>query len=423
MRGICGNEAAAVVTRKLFYAEGRLPTRDRIDVGGRSAWIFFNPQTGTGNAKLAQFCGLRFLTAFYTPDDDFQHPIAATDTGDIFEIFYKPDDFHITGSLVNFPTMNALSAFFAGDDNMRILIVGTSDGAIHEVFYNPAIGVHVSQPALATFPGLTHLAAFYTSDDNYRHVIAATNDGNITEIFYHPTIGVHISRPPLANFENIVSLAAFYTEDDHMRIVIVATEDGAIHEIFYNPSVGVHITQPPLAAFPNIAAVTAFYTSDDKFRHVIVTDTGGDVTEVFYQPATGVHISRPPLAHFGLPSPRAEYAGPDTGNLDPAATANIRSSSPACRCVALAGSASRLYTFSHTGSVWSSVNGGAWSLQQGSPVPAEIFTASVYLLAVSPGDDNHALAAAGTGLWETADAGASWSKALDPVSIGAGHRR
>jgi hypothetical protein len=380
--------------------------------------IFYSPRTGKGIAKLAYFCGIRFLTAFFSPDDGYQHPVVATDTGDIFEIFYKPNDFHVTGSLINFPGMIALSGFYAADDRMRILIVGQADGSIHEVFYNPAIGVHVSQPALATFPGLTHVAAFYSGDDKFRHAIVATNSGDITEVFYHPTIGVHVSRPPLANFKNIVSVAAFYAEDDHTRIVIVATKDGAIHEIFYRSDIGVHVTQPALATFPNIAAVSAFYTSDDKLRHVIVTDTSGNVTEVFYSSTIGVHTSRPPLATFPAPAPVVEMVGPDLRNLSPAALQGVGGTSPAGRCVAIGGAPSHLYTLSETGGVWASVNGGPWSLQRGAPAPANLF--SSFTLAVSAVSTVHAVAANDAGLWETTDGGASWSMILDPATLGAG---
>lgn len=381
--------------------------------------VFYNPRTGKGNARLACFCGMRFLTAFYTPDDGYQHPIVATDTGDIFEIFYKPNDFHITGSLTNFPSMIALSGFYAADDHMRILIVGQQDGSIHEVFYNPGIGVHVTQPALATFPELTHVAAFYSGDDKFRHAIVATNDGNITEVFYHPTIGIHISEPPLANFQNIVSLAAFYAEDDHMRIVIVATSDGAIHEIFYRPDIGVHVTQPALVTFSGIAGITAFYTSDDKYRHVIVTDAGGNVTEVFYHPTIGIHISEPPLATFFAPTAAAEMVGPDLTNLSPPTLQAVGDASPAGRCVALAGSAAQLYTMGHTGGVWTSVNHGAWSLQQNAPAPADISSAS-FTLAVSSSSTAHAVAANGQGVWETTNGGGTWLQVLDPLSLGAG---
>ena len=381
--------------------------------------VFYNPKTGTGNAKLAHFCGIRHLSAFYTPDDGFQHPIIVTDTGDIFEIYYKPGEFHVTSSLANFPGIVALSGFYAADDRTRILIVGQGNGQIHEVFYRPSIGIHVTQPALATFPGLTHIAAFYTGDDKFRHAIVATIDGDITEVFYHPTIGVQVSKPPLANFQNVVSLAAFYAEDDRMRIVIVATGDGAIHEIFFRPDIGVHITQPTLATFAGIAAISAFYTADDKTRHFIVTNKIGTVTEVFYNPTIGVHVSAPPLATFPAPSPAVEMVGPDLANISTTTRQNIGGTSPAGRCVGLAGSAVELYTTGQTGGVWKSSSGGPWGLQEGAPAPADIL-ASSFTLAVSTSTTEHAVVGSEDGLWETTNGGAAWSHVLDPTSVGAG---
>lgn len=380
--------------------------------------IFYSPRTGIGNATLAAFCGIRHLGAFCTPDDGLRHAIVGRDTGDIFEIYFKSGAINVTGSLANFPNMVALSGFYAADDRMRILIVGQDNGQIHEVFYNPGAGIHVTQPQLVTFPGLTHVAAFYTGDDTVRHVIVATRDGNITEVFYNPSIGVHVSEPPLANFPNIVSLSAFYAEDDHMRIVIVGTGDGAIHEIFYRPDIGVHVTQPPLVTFRGITAISAFYTPDDKFRHVIVADDGGNVTEVFYNAATGVHVSEPPLATFPVPIPVLEMAGPDLTNITSGTRQSIGDTSPAGRCVALAGSAEELYTMGHTGGVWRSLADGAWALQQGAPAPADIFGASA-TLAVSTGTTAHAVAGTQDGLWETTNGGLAWSQVLDSGTLGA----
>jgi hypothetical protein len=382
---------------------------------------FYSSAAGSGVDTLAFFCGAKLVTAFFTPDDGYQHAIVATETGDIFDVFFKPGDFNVTGSLANFANMVALSGFYAANDQMRILIVGLADGSIHEVFYNSTIGVHVTQPALATIPGLIHLAAFYSDDDNYRHIIVATADGNITEVFYHPTIGVHVSQPPLANFKNILSLGAFYAENDQMRIVIVATTDGDVHEIFYRSDIGVHKTQPALANIPSLQGVSAFYTSDDGYRHVIAVGEDGNVTEILYSSAIGTHVSHPPIASFLAPVPALEMVGPDLSNLSPMSLLDVDNSSPAGRCVAIGGAPSRLYTLSHTGSVWSSANGDAWSLQAGSPAPANL--SSSFTLAISPNSTARAAAGTDSGLWETTNAGASWSMILDPMTLGIGSSR
>src|SRR5262249_13783590 len=142
------------------------------------------------------------------------------------------------------------------------------------------------------------------------------------------------------------------------------------------------------------------------------------VTEVFYHPTIGVHISEPPLATFPAVTATTEMVGPDLTNLSPPALQTVGDSSPAGRCVALAGTADQLYTMGHTGGIWTSANGGAWSLQQGAPAPADIFSSS-FTLAVSANSAAHAVAANDQGLWETTNGGTLWSQVLNPKSLGA----
>src|SRR2546423_14655191 len=98
---------------------------------GKLHEIFYSPKMGKENAGITFFCGMRFLTVFYTLDNNYQHPVVATEMGNIFEIFYKLGNFHITRSLTNFPRMVTLSAFYTADDQICILIASQPDGSIN----------------------------------------------------------------------------------------------------------------------------------------------------------------------------------------------------------------------------------------------------------------------------------------------------
>jgi len=389
-------------------------------IDGEIHEIFFNPGTGVGNATLGSFCGLLFVTAFYAGDDKLQHPVVATSSGDIFAISFKPGKFQMTGSLTNIPNMVAFSGFYAADNHMRTLVAGTARETIQEITFNSKNKVSNVRMLPGTFPGLNRLSGFYSDDDRMRHVIVANSRGEITDLQYTGKANAKPVNVPLGMFVDVISIAGFYAANDKTRVVIVATAKGELFEIKYTSKGSPKVGQQPLTTIPNLRAISAFYSPDDKNRHVIVVDVAGNVTEVWYAKQTaGVFVTAPALASFSAPSPQVEYVGPDVTNINKIAASNAAYSSPSGRCVAIAGSTSKLHALSDTGGVWSSSNGGTWSLQAGSPAPSTNENASVRVLAVSPFNTDRVLAANGEGLWETTDGGESWSLLLDPSQIGA----
>jgi hypothetical protein len=389
-------------------------------IDGEIHEIFFKPNTTVGNSTLGSFCGLRFLTAFYAGDDKLQHPVVATSSGDIFGISFKPDKFQMTGSLANVPNMVAFSGFYAGDNHMRTLVAGTAAETIEEITFDSKNKVSSVRTLPGVFTGLNRLSGFYSDDDHKRHVIVANTRGDITDLQYTSEANAQPVSVPLGMFVDVISIAGFYATNDKTRIVIVATAEGELFEIKYTSHGPPEVGQQPLTTIPNLRAISAFYSSDDKNRHVIVVDSTGNVTEVWYaKQANGVFVTAPALASFSVPSPLVEYVGPDVTNINKLAVSSAAYSSPSGRCVALAGSPGKLHALSDTGGVWSSSNGGPWSLEPGSPAPSGNENASVCVLAVSPFNENRVLAANGQGLWETTDGGASWLLLLDPFGIGA----
>ena len=395
-------------------------------IDGEIHELFYNPKTNTGNpnasagnATLGSFCGLEFVTAFYAGDDKLQHPVVVTNAGDIFAIAYKPDQFAMAGPLANVQDIVVFSGFYAGDNHLRTLIAGTGE-SIQEITFDSKNKISYARTLPGMFPGLTHLSGFYCDDDHSRHVIVANSRGDITDLRYSSGANAQPVSVPLGTFEDVIAIAGFYATNDKTRVVIVASAEGDLFEITYTRHGAPQVGQKPFKNIPDLRAISGFYTSDDKNRHVIVVDSTGNVIEVWYASvANGVFVTAPPLASFGMPTPQVEYVGPDVTNINTTAVSNAANSSPSGRCVALAGSPSKLYTLSDTGGMWSSVNGGVWSPEPGSPAPSLSDQSSVAVLAISPINENRVLVANGTGLWETTDGGATWSFLLDPSGIGA----
>src|SRR5947209_5633243 len=112
--------------------------------------------------------------------------IVATNDGNLFEIFYNPQSGQGQATLSNLNGIIDIAAFFTNDDNYRHVIVSTSDGNVHEIFYNPQSGQ--GQALLGNFPGVTKVSAFYATNDAFfnRRVIVTSSDGRLYEIKYSP---------------------------------------------------------------------------------------------------------------------------------------------------------------------------------------------------------------------------------------------
>jgi hypothetical protein len=385
---------------------------------GRLYEIFFKPSTGKGQSYFGAFPAISGLAGFYTPDDDYQHLIVARPDGFIEEVYFQPNDIHFATPIWRLGGIVGIDGFYSDDDQFRHLIVATNNGDVHEIFYHPSIGSHLSRPPLVNFAGIVGIAAFYTPDDGFRHVIVATKDGNIREVFYSPAIGVHVSQPPLVNLPGVVAIGAFYTPDDQYRHVIAVTHDGNIHEVFYHPSIGSHLSQPPLAKLPGANSVAGFYTDDDHYRHAIVGTDAGDVFEIFYDPSTGSFVSRPPLGHFDPTPPSMVDLAPDPANVTAATSAAFPSDSVTGQVVRAAGEASALYVVTTVAGVWKSSNGGAWQQLHGAPGNGGLIPPPP--IAVDPANSSHVALGAADGVWESTNGGGTWTRVLDPRSLGCG---
>ena len=291
---LLGNQAATMVvysrTGTVFnaattdwprvLASGAVPQVDRITtnvidrLGG----------TRRGLAELDTLAGIIAIDGFYSPDDQFRHAIVATQTGDIWEIFFNPGGGQGRRLLANIPGVVDIGAFYSDDDHVRHVIVATDAGNVSEIFYD-AGGLGIAP--LGHFPGVAAVAAFYSADDQGRHAIIATDAGAISEIYFNPAwpapgLGVM----PLDVIPGTIDVGAFFSADDNARHAIVATVTGEVHEIFFNPQWGKGKSK--VAQIDGLRRVNGFYTSGDTFfsRRILMTTLTGRAFEMKFSPGT-----------------------------------------------------------------------------------------------------------------------------------------
>jgi hypothetical protein len=245
-----------------------------------SVWeIYYNPQRGVSQTKVATIPGLIDLGSFYTPDDNYRHALVATDSGTLWEVFFNPQTGIGQDNLGTYQGMFRVAGFFSDDDGDRHAIVATQSGEILEVYFNPKTGK--GQAPLGQFNGIVDIGAFYSADDKNRHAIVATNDGTIYEIYYNPSSGK--GQTILGTFPGVTRVSAFYIANDTFfsRRVIVWTSGGTIYQIKYSAAAG--IIRTVLFAFQGVIDIGGFYSPDDGDRHVLVASNNGSIDELFFE--------------------------------------------------------------------------------------------------------------------------------------------
>jgi hypothetical protein len=367
-------------------------------------------QVGQNNNVLGYFVGVTSVAAYYDadPTDGNEHVIVAAPDGNLTDIVLSPQGVLGSRVLARFNGIVAIAGFYSSDDLTEHVIVGTSDGNVTEVFFTPQSVAHFAHLTQYTSP-IVAVGALYSADDSGRHAIIATADGNIHDYSYGP--GLTPRDKILINLGGIVDLAGFYTPDDTDRHVIVGTSNGQVREIYYlQNATGVSLA--PLMNYSGIVHIGAYFTANDNFRHALVETSDGVVHEIFYgRPG----IFQDTLTSYPPQPPIAQNISP---NL-PDGTVQARPST-AGRTLAVAGDTTALYAVTLDAGIWKSVNNGPWTQLTNAPEQA-------YSIAVDP--NNHAHLAVGTrngdaadprvntgGVYESFDAGATWSYTFDPLS-------
>ena len=240
---------------------------------------------------IANIANAVALAGYYAKDDDTQHVIAGTSTGDLVEVYWKPAQGVHQDVLTQFSaSIVGIGAYYAADDNTQHAIVATADGVVTEVYWKPAQGIHAD--VLTQFSAsIVGIGAYYAADDNTQHAIVATADGVVTEVYWKPAQGVH--QDVLTQFSaSIVGIGAYYAADDNTQHAIVATADGVVTEVYWKPAQGVH--QDVVAQLGrDIVGIAGYYAEDDHAQHAIAGTGGGTLIEVFWRPGQGIHRTLP----------------------------------------------------------------------------------------------------------------------------------
>src|SRR5262249_53879247 len=84
------------------------------------------------------------------------------------------------GVIANLRRVVSVAGYATSDDYQHV-IAATEGGDIHEIYWQG--GGAPSQGVIASLPGVLSVAGYATSDD-YQHVIAATEGGDIHEIYW-----------------------------------------------------------------------------------------------------------------------------------------------------------------------------------------------------------------------------------------------
>jgi hypothetical protein len=145
-------------------------------------------------------------------------------------------------SIGSLPGVVGLAAFRNLDDGYEVVLAAEQSGNIHEYYYRPSYPQSHGEDVIAYVDGVTALSGFFAKDDTFRIAIAGDKYGNVHEIFYHPWYGIF--RSVIASFpwSGVRAVSAFYHDYDHHRIVFVALDDGNIFEVNYHPLDGIRIT-------------------------------------------------------------------------------------------------------------------------------------------------------------------------------------
>jgi len=413
-----------------------------------------------GICGAAQAKGVIDVAGYFTAKDNFQHAIVSND-GSLYEVFFDPARGIFQSHLGRFPDTIAIAGYSApADSGRQSIIVGRANGEVHQVWFGAPPGP--SSALLDRVAGLVDVGALYSDDSGRQHAIALANTGEVVELAWQPGTGLGVQRTTLTRIPGAQHAAGFFTRDDHSNIVLVATASGDVWELFYKDpahigqSVVYHSGEP-------ILDIAGFYTDDDQFRHAIVASRSGVITEVFYHPVKGkgvtalltvgglrriaAYATTPTdsyrhviaaldsgevrelfyspkvgkgfglLKRFSPETPAGEDVSVDQPNNQP----QPQRGSEAGLTVAMAGDEQTLYAVSLDAGVWRADNGGPWSQLASSPPLA-------LSIAVDPANRSHVavgerngdaydLRLNRAGVWESFDAGVTWSYTLNPRSL------
>lgn len=244
-----------------------------------------------GQGVLHQFPPPVVAVAGFASPDGIQHAIAATNDGELTEMWWQGPGQVSSGYLGNFDHQGiaGLAGYF-GPDGYHHVIAATDDGTVYERYWQASdVG---GADTLTKFSSPIRAIAGYPSADGFQHVIVATADGNITEVWWQTGAPGRGSLGHMVG--TVVDLAGF--EAGGVHHVFVATDDGNINELTWSraaSAIGSGFAQVEAQPWNHVLGVGAY--DDGQESHVIVGMSNGTVRE-FQIPRTGGRLLHTDLA-------------------------------------------------------------------------------------------------------------------------------
>jgi hypothetical protein len=391
------------------------------------------------------------VSGHFTPRDQFQHAMAMVD-GTLHEIFFDPARGIFNTRIGYFNDVVSISSFVSGDRTQHV-VVATADLRIFDVWWDTQ-GIHERVIANFRFTRFVQVTAFYDPSERRNHVVTSIENGDIEDLSWEKP-NDPIAMRIIGHVDGIIGVSSFHSDDDNLNVVQVVSDDGSLRQITYQDPAGPS-APTLLATFSDVAAVTGFFSPDDEFRRAIVLSRKGLLTEFRYHPsrpslrrdlitvangvAVGGYVTPDGFRHVivgggqgnvdevfyrdGAPPGKALLANlhvnePTLEDASPEEAVGITSqTSVGGRAIGVAGRPERIYALSPNAGVWRADGQRTFFQLSGSPRYGAV-------IAVHPKDVNHVIVGERngdasqrvlnrTGVWESTDAGDSWSFAWNP---------
>lgn len=133
------------------------------------------------------------IAGYYTEDDQTQHVIAASTSGDVSEVHWRsgPSQATVTHMKNYGSHLVAIGGFYSSDDNFQHAIPATDDGTLRELYFQPPQLPGVRDPLyhVDNFAPAKGLASFSSPDQGFddalRHVVVVNQSGNLLHIIWN----------------------------------------------------------------------------------------------------------------------------------------------------------------------------------------------------------------------------------------------
>jgi hypothetical protein len=253
---------------------------------GNISEIWWQGSGGPGQGNLSHFTSpVVALAGFYSPDG-FRHGIVATEDHQVTELWWQGPDPAGRGTLYTFGhSVVAVAGYHSGDGYQNV-IVATDDGAISQLWWQG--GGIVGQGNLTHVGGRVVGLGGYFATDAAHHVIVATDDGNLLHLTWQgpdPASVSLLAQVTSADWSRPVGAGAYDAPADGEQHAIVAMSDGMLREFHWSAAAPGDVFHDDLAGLAGLQAIGAYF-DPSGYQHIIAATSDGDVHELWWAGAT-----------------------------------------------------------------------------------------------------------------------------------------